>query len=950
MAVRPTIPITTESPRAEVTVWSERLRIASLFPALEPLWVVGLAISCLVAGHVILRSPWVDIGGKSYDWAQYAIACGIFPALLFVLPFAGRLQRRTAADVTLMKHWLTIICVVAFIALAAASGLRHGGTAVFLALVLAIAQTALMTQFWSNGQRDWPHIIAISMAAAVGWLLGLARGLGGQIQPPYLLAGLLVSLVLLCLNARDRPMSVQLTDVRILTPANFAALVFIAFMSLRTENLFVHLGERGAIHHWGAWVGAADLVREGHWLLWDAPSNYGMLNVLVLAALPTGTPWQGLYLLQALAFLVVCGSIFLIVRALGPGLLNWLLATALAVTFPLFVPKTNPAEFASSSFILPNWGAYRYICAFILVLLVLGLHRAQERSRRHTAILVVGCLVWVAGVLWSPEGAFFSTGAWIPAYCATAARMAWREPHRWRHLALWFMIPASMLALALASIAIAFVFRIGHLPDWLSYFDYAREVGLNILVATQDPLGSALTMLFGFCLLAIGASYGGTRAGLPTRAFGLWIGLMGAYCAAVSYGYQRGSLILHPIACMVLVIMLTLAAAPAVRTNWGTICRAGVIPLLAVTMTQPIAMGFANPLAARDAIASLQATAAHGFAIEYLIPDANPELQLLMANAGVTADDPIFYAADWLGNMPLPWRPVGASEGERVIAGRHWTPGHPSLALRWIPPGRGEVYTRRYIERTPMSGWLIQGKTGLGASKDFAAYAGGLEPWFFELVAETHVPTRIYQSDNWQMTWFEYVGNQAEITQPEFAWDLLGILPPDVVVDGTPLSEHPHPAVWTVFGRGWGTFDPETSTRTVESGATLWVYSPDDRTVQIQVTATQGSDNRGLSFTKFGDEPTAPRAFAADQTISQSVALEPGWNPLVFDVQPQAKERRSRKVGTNHERSREQGSRSTGATQQRFRGGEDASTNRPDDSTIAKKRGLVLRSLEITSE
>jgi hypothetical protein len=345
---------------------------------------------------------------------------------------------------------------------------------------------------------------------------------------------------------------------------------------------------------------------------------------------------------------------------------------------------------------------------------------------------------------------------------------------------------------------------------------------------------------------------------------------------------------LHPVAYSALAVLLVLIARQSQMGTWQSLARASVVPLLSLVLTLPLAAGVADPLAIRQDAASLAETARHRFEVEYLLPNADPQLQALMAEAGVQPDDPIFYAADWLGNLLLPWRPDGATDGERIITSRHWTPGHPVLALRWIPEGRGAVYTSRYIERAPMSGWLIQSKTGQGASVDFNAFASGLEPWFFNLVGKTHIPTRIYESADWQLVWFEYVGERPEVVRPDYARDRLGPLPPDVYVDGKPLSGTTHPEVWTVFGQGWGLFDPALGNRAASDRTTLWVYSPDARQVQVRLTLSSVGVGNLLQVTVGGDPAIAqPVPLHAGQMTEAPIALQPGWNLIALEIQRQ---------------------------------------------------------------
>src|SRR6185369_1667119 len=49
---------------------------------------------------------------------------------------------------------------------------------------------------------------------------------------------------------------------------NALAFAVFALASLRTE----HLHHQVAFHHWGVFVGPAEMVRQGGWLLWDVPS------------------------------------------------------------------------------------------------------------------------------------------------------------------------------------------------------------------------------------------------------------------------------------------------------------------------------------------------------------------------------------------------------------------------------------------------------------------------------------------------------------------------------------------------------------------------------------------------------------------------------------------------------------------------------------------------------
>jgi len=827
--------------------------------AIEPLWSVGLAVICLLIGHLVLTGPWLDLQGKSYDWGQYVVIGVVYPALLLGIPLLWQWRGWSTTPVVAVKRVLAVACLVMFVVFVAANVDKYGPREGLWPVVgLAALQVILMTRPWRREGVDPKRLAVTFVVAFVAWTVSVSLFLYVYVQPPVFLAGFALAFLLVCGALADPDYRWPVARARIRTPANLAALALLGLMSLRTDHLFEVLGDRGAIHHWGAWVGAADLVREGGWLLWDAPSNYGFLNVLVFAVVPTDTPWQSFYLLTALALFGVSAGLFLTLRSIRNGPLNWCFALAIAIAVPMFGPGLVESNPVTSTFIFPNAGAYRYIWAFVLVAILVWEDATEEGTRRQRRILLLGNAAWLAGVLWSPESAFFCSGAWLPAYVMIVFRMTASSRNRWGRAAAWLAVPPAFLAAAIGFMMAFYAIRLGHLPDWTSFLDYAQEVGLNVLVVENEPIGPALGMLLGFCLLAIGAVSAGTRRGVPARSFGLWIGLLGAFWATNSYGFQRGSAMLHPVAYAALVLMLVLMARQQRPEGWHAVVRAGMAPLLVIVLASPFAAVVNNPLAVQDVAASLASTARDGFAVEPLLPDADPSLQALMAEAGVRPGDPIVFFGDYLGNLLQPWIASSDTEGERVIVTPHWLPGHPSLALRWIPPGRGAVYTSRFIERTQLSGWMIQRKTGLGSGPDLNAFVSGREPWLFDLLHRTHVPTSVHENADWQLTWWEYVGDRSEIARPSATWSLFAPLPPDVVVDGQPLAGTSHPTVWTRFGDGWGVLDPAIGGRPAVPGATLWIYSPEPRAATVRLTTTSATERR------------------------RSVELDTGWNRITF--------------------------------------------------------------------
>jgi hypothetical protein len=320
--------------------------------------------------------------------------------------------------------------------------------------------------------------------------------------------------------------------------------------------------------------------------------------------------------------------------------------------------------------------------------------------------------------------------------------------------------------------------------------------------------------------------------------------------------------------------------------DWVVIVRAALVPLLTLLLASPLAAIVASPLAVVDAAASLRATAANGFAVEPLIPDADPSLQALMSEVGIGAEDAVSFQGSWLGNLMQPWRPAGDPAADRIITTRDWLPGHPYVSLRYLPEGRGPTYMRRFIDRTQRGGWFIQHKTGETAKPpDQHEFVYGREPWFFPVLGETHVPTRILENDEWQLVWFEYVGRSSDTVRPDFTNDRgLGPLPVDVTVDGRPLTGQVDPTVWVLPGQGLGVYSPKIGARWVKEGTVLWIHARTSREVSLQLRLLHDAQPAQLRVSAGEQREWVQRRPGPDDVVS--VSLRAGWNRIVLRLLP----------------------------------------------------------------
>ena len=852
--------------------------------ALEPLWVGGLAVWCLLVGHLVLTGPWLDAPAKTYDWAQYMNVGILFPSLVLgwcLLPrVAGARWARAVQRV------LVLVCLLAgglFIA-------REGEPTV---LLVAGAQLVVMREVLRGPDgKIRPALVGVGFAVtAIAWTLAI-RMLFWLPFPEAVTLGLPSSLVvfavlllLVCAYVGADVRADEVRHVRLLSPANGVAILLIGLVAFRTDGLFDVSGELGAVHHWGVFVGPAELVRQGAWLYWDAPSPYGFLSILALAAFPFGTPWEALYVLHAAFLFVASVFLFLTLRSSRPGLVNWFGSLVITLAALFFIPA---AQFLATH-IYPSSGPYRFFWCYALLAVLIWEVRTLERSRAQRRVLIVGCMVWLLGVLWSPESAVYASVVWLPAYVFVVARRTlargatWRGPRFDLHrAAAWLALPPLLLLVTLGTVVAYYVVRLGHAPDPIAYVDYLLTFSQGFAGLDMDPQGAILTFLLGFSALVMSAAYA-LRDGLPVRWLGLVVGLWGALWAPSSYFVGRADTYnlvraFLPFACLAMGLLLWYLARRPGAGAWRMVSRLSVVPVLMVVLMlvgidRLAVTAFAQRYELRDVTN-----------IERRLPTIDPSLADLFATAGVRPDDPIVYGGSNLGNL----LPVWDAGERRVVFTRAWLPTFPLALFAAIRGERKPVYLSRFVERARLGGWLVQRKEegSIAVSPEADAYSP--QSWFFDQLRATHAATKGFQNDGWSVVWFEYVGREAGggATGDRVSPGLYRPGPRDILVDGRPQIAGE--GLWASHGTGWYPAASPTGDRWATSPARLDVYSAEARVVDLRTTPLFAKPDpaTGLSTLRVAANGGTPQAVAvrAGEPLRVAIDLRPGWNSVVLEL------------------------------------------------------------------
>jgi hypothetical protein len=666
---------------------------------LDGLLAAGVFAALITAARVV--GP---LGGEAAEWTGW-LAAGVIVPLTVGWIARGRVPAP-------LRHALVIVAVGAvswYVIL----------TQRWIALPLGVAQVWLTAWFRREPVRPLDVLVAIGAWAAVGALGRTSWEPRAEHLADYLLrrdpASIAATIAVFVsvvgsLALHGHPAASFIRN-RWRWLAATSALAVIALESLRVDYLFDPI----SIHHWGVFTGPAEAVRQGGWLLWDTPSTYGFLSTLAIAALPTQSVWDGFLLLNAVACSVSAGVLFWLLRQH----MNALVALLLSLAAVLWLPGVRVFDHGGGVLVTPNAGPFRFVWCHVL-LAIAALRRPPP------LVLAVGTVVWLAGSLWSSEGAVYCSATWLPAYALHICRQprtAW-----WR----WLALPP-LLGLGAAAVIFGYYWmHLGHGPDWYAFVEAAIAVRGGVVALPIDPLGAvAVLVLVGWALAAVAAVTLRTARGLHSAAplcaaFGL-LWATSSYFVGRSHEVIVTSLL--PSCCLVAALLLRERYA-AEETGARAAMTAFFAGLLLLAMHEPSGWWPRRPLGQRWALA-----------VEELRPVMSAEFLELMQRAGIGPGTPlVFYNQDVLAAWPF----VDGVRAPDVS----WLPVTPFTEIVPVAPERRGLYIARFADRTRMGGWLI------GDGRVRGVNGGGR--WFFQALNQRFVRAREEQVGRWRATRYDY--------------------------------------------------------------------------------------------------------------------------------------------------------------------------------------------------
>lgn len=733
---------------------------------LKFLWVSGLALLCILLGTLFWKTV-LGLEGEKYEWAIYLTLGTIFPALLLAFSLAKRFWGTGST----LWQTSTLVLSLLFLLISLIFVIRQQQ---FTAFALAIAHLLLVVVSLRRKRlpiKPLPILISF-LVIVIAWTLAVSllwwSPFGGwffdtdssaEIVYRFLVCLLSLFLVFFALDEEAAPKTGTRFQIRF--AANMLAILIIGIASVRSDQLFHAMSHS----HWGVVIGPAEMVRQGGWLFWDVPSQYGFLNILLVALFPVESVWQSTYIINSFLLFASAVCLFFVLRSIGNGFINYCFALAVTVAAIFLMAGWPPALLGPQVF--PSLGPFRFIwCYALLFILIRDFRRGSEKN--DWRVLLAGCLIWLVGTLWSSESAVYCAAIWLPAYALIVWRRASslhneKAPGRSRSwmIVFWALLPLLLLALSVGAITIYYLIGLGHTPDWQAFYEYSLAFTGGFLTIPIDVNGPVWVIFLIFCALSTVAVHF-LRSGLKHKAMSLIAGTWGALWSVSSYFISRShpnnATVLMPMLCISIGITLYLIVAYQQTDWWARLIKMSFVPILTVLLT--VTLGNASFLGLYLSSPKL----GYERDINSHLPKLDPSLFELLQTAQVKITDPIIYsairvraiepAADGLkhdgGVMPPAW-PLGDSQA--FASYQTWLPTMPFVLFDPLPVERKQVYMARFAARRRLSGWLIQNKRE-------APYTAST--WFYNQLSRTHTPSKMFENNDWQVIWFEFkrAGNE----------------------------------------------------------------------------------------------------------------------------------------------------------------------------------------------
>lgn len=663
------------------------------------LWPFGLIFGLLflVEYLLVMSTPDTVIQGRLH-WLEYAAIGMVVPPLLWLLRPAGG-RGGGASELRLGLGLFT----AAWIWVELISESRT------LFIYPMIAEYAVFVACGFFRDLDAGETVGVVLAGALAWLCINSElpVLNVVASGPGSLAvhGLLFAL-LLAAFALGRSI---VLDRRWRTAAVAIALVLYGAFAFRNNDLFA---SDGVVYHQSFWTGSALLARHGGWLLWDTPSQYGLLNILLIAATPATTTWQALFVDTATLLLVEGLLLYWMLSAGRLTLWSLVVAFALPLASIILTPDGAPRIEAIA-------GPPRFFWSMALIAVAAKIYLTEDMAVR-TRFVRLGACCWIVGCFWSAESALYSTATWIPAYGMLSFLDTSENERLSRRFRAFAWRLARMITLVPLSLTVMYAYywiSIRHFPDWRGFVEYgliytvggadrATPAGLH----PANGVGPIVLILFvlGLICSAAVACY----AQRTYRALIVLAAAFGSVWSVASYYVMRAAdpnvENLFATATFGVGAVILVVNRERLRESTSRFLLAGILPVVLGSCAYELVPGNGTLLPGMPG---------YRFDVSSYAPKLNRAIEALVrrnhlnssAHILIEGQGPEYLLAHESDGTPF--QPVP------------WLPEAPLTAFQALPYEREQIYLSRYLARHPAQGWFLAPHGSDGSTDNACAIA-----------------------------------------------------------------------------------------------------------------------------------------------------------------------------------------------------------------------------------
>jgi len=275
----------------------------------------------------------------------------------------------------------------------------------------------------------------------------------------------------------------------------FVCLAFL--LAIRIDGLRA----AGSWFHVAYFSGVVESVKAGGVLLWDTPSQYGFLNLLIPSLIPSLEAEQSLLIFQAaLLFLIPC-AVFITLWDESKSIVG----VFLGFCYLLLMHFMNPALMGPQAF--PSSSVMRFGPSVIVLLLVSKLCTRKNGVRINLTSVFVS-----VALLWSFESLYYSLLTLLGAVVGARSK-APDAQHVYQNIrkTIWRSLIYTSIFVILYSTYV--LFRVGGFPSWSWFWLAATKYAGGFGSLPTDLSGAALVAMLGIAVAALGAFY----ASLPIK-------------------------------------------------------------------------------------------------------------------------------------------------------------------------------------------------------------------------------------------------------------------------------------------------------------------------------------------------------------------------------------------------------------------------------------------------